>query len=235
MQFIKSIISKIKTAFASLSQPALPASTVSAPHIRALLLHLCDQDSAKAAWVARWLAYPLRHPGAKMATVMLVAGVQGAGKSPFFERVIGPMYGSQAEFGDSFLLRGGFNEWVVGKRYAIISEVTAADLATGRMKNLIASGSLAVHRKGLPDIAITNNLNLVLMTNDEVIDDLDDRRTFLLDPENHLPVELATAVMREIENGGLVEFHQYLTHELNMGDFDQYASTSYSMESAVAA
>lgn len=237
MKLITSLFAKIRTLFGSISQPAAPVATTTAPHIRMLLLHLCDQDAAKAQWVARWLAYPLRHPGAKMTTAMLVAGAQGAGKSLFFERVVGPMYGSQAQFGGSILLRGGFNEWAIGKLYAVMSELGDTDLASGAIKNLIASGNLPIHRKGLPDIVIANSLNLVLMTNDEVKANslVGGRRTFLLDPQHRLPVELATAVMREIENGGLVEFHQYLTHELDMGDFDQYTSTSYAMESAVAA
>ena len=237
MKLITSLFAKIRAFFDSIAQPAAPVTTTTAPHIRLLLLHLCDQDAAKATWVARWLAYPLRHPGAKMATAMLVAGAQGAGKSLFFERVIGPMYGSQAQFGSRFLLHSGFNEWAIGKRYAVLSELGDKDLAAGAVKTLIASGSLAIHRKGLPDIAIENSLNLVLMTNDTVSATslVGGRRTFLLDPQHSLPVELATAVLREIENGGLVDFHQYLTHELDMGDFDQYASTSYAMESAVAA
>lgn len=237
MKLITSLFAKIRAFFGSIAQPAAPVATTTAPHIRMLLLHLCDQDAAKATWVARWLAYPLRHPGAKMATAMLVAGAQGAGKSLFFERVVGPMYGTQAQFGGSNLLRSVFNEWTIGKRYAVLSDLGNADIAAGALKNLIASGELAVHRKGLPDIAIANGLNLVLMTNDDVNAAAlaSGRRTFLLDPQHRLPVELATAVMREIENGGLVEFHQYLTHELDMADFDQYASTSYAMESAVAA
>ena len=172
-----------------------------------------------------------------MTTAILVAGTQGAGKSLFFERVVGPMYGSQAKFGGSNLLRSSFNEWTIGQRYAVLSDLGATDLATGAIKNLIAPGNLLVYRKGLPDIAIANSINLVLMTNYDVnATSLDGgRQTFLLDPQHRLPVELATAVMREIENGGLVDFHHYLTLELDMGDFDQYASTSYAMESAVAA
>lgn len=237
MKLITSFFAKIRALFASIAQPAVPVTTTTAPHIRMLLLHLCDQDAAKATWVARWLAYPLRHPGAKMATAILVAGTQGAGKSLFFERVVSPMYGNQVQFGGSELLRCSFNEWAIGKRYAVLSDLCDADLATGTIKNLLTSGNLAIHRKGLPDIVIGNSLNLVLMTNDEVkaTTIVGGRRTFLLNPQHRLPVELATSVMREIENGGLVEFHQYLTHELDMAGFDQYASTSYAMESAVAA
>ncbi|OEZ68346.1 hypothetical protein JAB5_50960 [Janthinobacterium sp. HH103] len=64
---------------------------------------------------------------------------------------------------------------------------------------------------------------------------LDSRRLALLTPRNPLPVELAAGVVHEIENGGLVDFHQYLTQELDMGDFDQNAKPYDAMERAVAA
>lgn len=234
MKLITSLFAKIRALFGSIAQPAAPVATTTAPHIRALLLHLCNQDAEQAAWVARWLAYPLRHRGAKMATALLVAGDQGAGQHLFFEKIIGPMYGSQAQLG-GVLPRRTFNGWAIGKRYAVLQDIRFADWATGTIKNLIASANIVVHRHEMPDIAISNSLNVVLLTADAMSSDYENRRLFTLVPQQPLPVELAAAVMHEIENGGLVDFHQYLTHELDMADFDQYASTSYPIESAVAA
>lgn len=234
MKLITSLFAKIRTLFGSIAQPAAPVATTTAPHIRALLLHLCNQDAEQATWVARWLAYPLRHPGAKMQTALLVAGVQAAGKSLLFEKVVGPMYGSQAQLG-GVLPRRTFNGWAIGKRYAVLQEIQLADLATGTIKSLIASPNIVVRRHGMPDIAISNNLNVVLMTADDVQQPGDGRRLVALEPQHPLPVELAAAVMHEIENGGLVDFHQYLTQELDMGNFDQYASPYVATESAVAA
>lgn len=234
MKFITAIIANIRALLGSLVQPAAPVAKVTAPHIRALLLHLCNQDVQQAIWVARWLAYPLRHRGAKMATALLVAGDQGAGQHLLFEKVIGPMYGTQAVLG-GVLPRRAFNGWTIGKRYAVLQDIRFADWATGPIKNLIASANIVVHRHEMPDIAISNSLNVVLLTADAMSQDYENRRLFTLVPQQPLPVELAAAVMHEIENGGLVDFHQYLTHELDMAGFDQYASTSYAMESAVAA
>ena len=233
MKFITSLFAKLRTFFGSIAQPAAPAGTTTAPHIRMLLLHLCNQDAEQATWVARWLAYPLRHPGAKMQTALLVAGLQAAGKSLLFEKVVGPMYGSQAQLG-GVLPRRTFNGWAIGKRYAVLQEIQLADLATGTIKSLIASPNIVVRRHGMPDIAISNSLNVVLMTADDVQQPGDCRRLVALKPQHPLPVELAAAVAHEIENGGLVDFHQYLTQELDMGNFDQYATPYVATASAVA-
>lgn len=236
MKLIKSLSAKIGALFGSIAHPAAPVATTTAPHIRALLLHLCNQDATRALWLARWLAYPLRHPGAKMQSAVIASGVQGAGSSLLFERIIAPMYGSQA-------LIGGMPEkrpvkpWALGMRYAVLMDLSPAELASSALKNIIASSNIVVHRAGVPDIAISNSLNVVLMTNDaaQLDSELDNRRLFTLAPTHKLPIDLAASVAHDIENGGLIEFHQYLTQELDMGAFDQYTSPCYAVESAVAA
>ena len=229
MKFITSIIANIRALLGSIAQPAAPVATVTAPHIRMLLLHLCDQDEAKAAWLARWLAYPLRNRGAKMRTAILTTNKDGAGHL-LFEKVIGPMYGNQAQLG-GVLPRRTFNVngWIIGKRYAVLSDLSNADLYTPRMKNLITSSNIVVHRHGLPDIAISNSLNMVFMTGarEAISPDNYDRRFFVLNPKQALPVALSAAVVHEIENGGLIEFNHFLMHELDMGNFDACSSTSH--------
>ena len=44
MKFITSIIANIRALLGSIAQPAAPVAKVTAPHIRMLMLHLCDQD-----------------------------------------------------------------------------------------------------------------------------------------------------------------------------------------------
>lgn len=144
------------------------------------------------------------------------------------------MYGSDAQLG-GILPRRTFNGWAIDKRYAVLQDVRIQDLGTGTIKSLIASPNIVIQRKGVPDIAITNHLNVVLMTEYDFQVGLDSRRLFLISPRYPLPVELAAAVVHEIENGGLVDFHQYLTQELDMGDFDQNAKPYDAKESAVAA
>src|SRR5690606_39806001 len=55
----------------------------------ALLDHLCNGEAAVVEWLVRWLAYPLQHVGAKMASAVLMhSSQQGSGKSLFWEEVI---------------------------------------------------------------------------------------------------------------------------------------------------
>jgi hypothetical protein len=248
MNFITDIIAKIRTRFGSVAQTAAPVTTTTTPHIRMLLLHLCNQDAEQATWVARWLAYPLRHPGAKMRTALLVDGAESAG-SLFFEKIIGPMYGNQAQLG-GVLPRRTFNGWAIGKRYAVITELRPMTLVASSIKNLIASSNIVVRRHGVPDVAISNSLNLVLMMANDQDENAEhthqalirsnivreyNRRIARLEPQHRLPAVLSEAVMHEVENGGLIDFHQYLTQELDMGDFDQNAKPYDSIENEVAA
>ena len=227
MKFITSIITHIHALVSSIAQPPAPVAATTAPHIRMLLLHLCNQDAEQVIWVARWLAYPLRHPGAKMRTALLVDGADSAG-SLFFEKIIGPMYGNQAQLG-GVLPRRTFNGWAIGKRYAVITELRPMTLV---------------------DVAISNSLNLVLMMANDQDENADhthqdliqsnivreyNRRIATLEPQHLLPAVLSEAVLHEVENGGLIDFHQYLTQELEMGDFDQYTSPYKAMENEMAA
>lgn len=227
MKFITSIIANIRALLGSIAQPAAPVAKVTAPHIRMLMLHLSDQDEAKALWLARWLAYPLHYRGAKMSTAILTTNTDGAGHL-FFEKVIGPMYGNHAQLGGVWPRRT-FNGWAIGKRYAVLSGLSNADLYTPSVKNLITSSNIIVRRHDLPDIAISNSLNMVFMTGarEALSPENCDRRFFVLNPKQALPVALAAAVVHEIENGGLVEFNHFLMHELDMGNFDACSSTSY--------
>lgn len=248
MKFITSIITHIRALVSSIAQPPAPVAATTAPHIRMLLLHLCNQDAEQATWVARWLAYPLRHPGAKMRTALLVDGADSAG-SLFFEKIIGPMYGNQAQLG-GVLPRRTFNGWAIGKRYAVITELRPMTLVASSIKNLIASSNIVVRRHGMPDVAISNSLNLVLMMANDQDENADhthqdliqsnivreyNRRIATLEPQHLLPAVLSEAVLHEVENGGLIDFHQYLTQELEMGDFDQYTSPYKAMENEMAA
>ena len=51
MKLITPLFAKIRAFFGSIAQPAAPVATTTAPHIRALLLHLCNQDAEQATWV----------------------------------------------------------------------------------------------------------------------------------------------------------------------------------------
>lgn len=215
----------IRDAFERLAPlPAL--GPVSTPNINALLLNLCEGDRDRALWVLRWLAYPLRNEGAKMATALLVAGVPGSGKSLFFEQVIAPMYGSRAvKPGPS--LGATFNAWMSRKRYVLVDELRANSTRPAALKNMVTSQSIMINHKGVLPKLERNAMNFVFLTSD--LDALPamaecDRRFMVLTPQSTLPPAVYTAVAGEIADGGIEAFHYFLTQQLEMDDFTTRAA-----------
>jgi len=75
-------------------------------------------------WVLRWMAYPLQHPGAKMASAIIMHGPQGTGKSTVWQ-CLAKIYGDQRGLEDRFN-----SDWVDSKLFILAEEVvTRADYA----------------------------------------------------------------------------------------------------------
>lgn len=194
------------------------------PNIHALLLHLCNQDHQRAKLVMRWLAYPLRNPGAKMRTALYVRGVEGAGSSLFFEQVIAKMYGERAcVINHQFSSR--FNEWATGKLFVLTDEFKSTRDNLTQMKRLVSSDEYILNRKGLPDQIEKNEMNFVFIANrTECFPYKDERRFIVLEPSGRVQQDLYRAVAAELDDGGVAELYRYLTTELDMADFNQYTS-----------
>lgn len=195
------------------------------PHccnINALLLHLCDYDAAMHKWVLRWIAYPLRHPGAKMSTCLVFNGGEASGKSLFFERVVARLHGAFARQLHSTMLRHMFNEWAVGARMVIIDGKYARSM-TPQLKYLVARSHIWVCAKGREERVELNQMNFVFLSG--AIDFLpvsaSDRRFIVVEVPPAAPPLFYRAVADEIDNGGVEAFLHYLVHELDMGDFDE--------------
>ena len=231
------VLASIRSAFGSLG-PVPALGPVSTPNINALLLNLCEGDRDRALWVLRWLAYPLRNEGAKMATALLVAGVAGSGKSLFFEQIIAPMHGPRAvKPGPRFSVQ--FNAWMSRKHYVLVDELRGYSTKPAALKNMITSQSIMIDQQGrLPKLE-RNTMNFVFLTSH--IDALpalgdDDRRFMVLTPASSLRPEVYTAVAGEIADGGIEAFHHFLTQQLEMDDFTTRAALpSKAIASKVAA
>lgn len=203
------------------STPALgPAST---PNINALLLHLCEGDRDRALWVLRWLAYPLRDKGAKMATALLVDGVQGSGKSLFFNQVIAPMYSHAAvnatsKWGDTF------NGWMANARLVLTDDIGPGLIDRMLLKHALTSDEIIIERKARVPTVELNKMNFIFMcgAGNALRDGDSDRRFMVLEPSSALPPSVYTAVAGEIADGGIDAFHDFLTEQLDMTGFTTY-------------
>lgn len=215
---IGKVASAIKFAFSpAMREPALgPAST---PNINATLLNLCDGDRDRALWVLRWLAYPLRHEGAKMATSLLVAGPAGTGKSLFFDHVIVPMYGPRAVL--PMRVDTTFNEWMAGKLFAVADGDELASINPIRLKGMLTGGTTLIRSKGQQDRLQKNRLNFVFLSGDAkaLRPETSDRRFMVIASAKRLQAATYVGAAAEIAHGGIEAFHDFLLHELDMEDF----------------
>ncbi|MFC5551772.1 DNA translocase FtsK [Massilia aerilata] len=200
--------------------------------ILTLLSHLCDGNEDLETWIARWLAYPLRNPGAKMETSIIMHGDEGSGKNFFFERVVKPIYGAYGYVIGNDQLESKFNDWASMKLFMVADEVvTRAELKQmkGKLKGLISGDTVIVNPKGLPEHVEKNQMNFVFLSNElqPLALDKTDRRYLVVWTPPALTKEFYQSVAEEIRQGGIEAFYHYLVHELDMGDFDQHTKPIY--------
>ena len=184
-----------------------------------LLTYLCGQeDNAQevSAWILKWLAYPIQHPGAKMQTALLMHGPEGTGKNTFFGcvRSIYGKYGCQFS---QVELESQFNGWAAGKLFGIGNEVVSRVEMyhqQGRLKNMITEDEWQINDKHLPTRQEQNHCNFVFFSNRVDIAKLDqgDRRYCVVWTPPMLLDDFYDQIRREISAGGVEALHHHLLH-----------------------
>jgi hypothetical protein len=223
---MKTLFTAIKAFFRGL-QPVLVGPTErpssNCGNINALLLHLCDYDTELHAWVLRWLAYPLRNPGAKMATCLLVNGDQGTGKSLFFDNVMSGIYGAAARTVAPHRLEPqALPAWTNDARFVIV-DGRYSDASMGHLKHLVTDSAIyAVAASKRSATLQPNHMNFVFCTGevDFLPVEVANRRFVVIEAPPPQHRRFYEAAHYEIENGGVEVFREYLLTRLDMGDFN---------------
>ncbi len=200
--------------------------------IQVLLAHLCDGKEELQMWILRWLAYPLRFPGAKMETSIIMHGDEGSGKNFFFEKVVKAIYGEYGYVIGNAQLESNFNDWASMKLFMVADEVvTRSELKQmkGKLKYLVSGDTVIVNPKGLPEHSEANQMNFVFLSNElqPLALDKTDRRYLVVWTPPALSREFYVGVANEISAGGIEAFYHYLVHELDMGDFNEHTKPLY--------
>lgn len=200
--------------------------------ILTLLSHLCNGVEELETWIARWLAYPLRNPGAKMETSIIMHGDEGSGKNFFFEKVVKAIYGEYGYVIGNAQLESNFNDWASMKLFMVADEVvTRSELKQmkGKLKYLVSGDTVIVNPKGLPEHSEANQMNFVFLSNElqPLALDKTDRRYLVIWTPPALDREFYTGVAREIDAGGIEAFYHYLLHDVDMGDFNEHTKPIY--------
>lgn len=188
---------------------------------------LCGQREEDYFWLLNWLAYPLQHPGAKMATAVLVHGSEGTGKSLLFEGIVKRIYGEYGITIGQAQLEAQFTDWQSKRLFALAEEVVSrAEKAhyKGVLKHMVTGHELQINPKNLPLRQEPNHINFVFLSNSTVPLELDvgDRRYFVMYCDDVPPLEHFQAIAKEMDEGGVEAFYHYLLN-LPMGDFGPHS------------
>lgn len=191
-----------------------------------LLRYLCSAEANADEvfmWVLRWMAYPLQHPGAKMASAIIMHGPQGTGKSTIWQ-CLAKIYADYATVLNQRGLEDRFNaDWVDSKLFLLAEEVvTRAEMwhIKNELKELITGEWIRVNPKNIAAYRQRNQVNCVFLSNENqpLPLDNDDRRHCVIYTPPALSEEYYDDVFLEIENGGVEALYDYLLN-LDLGDF----------------
>jgi hypothetical protein len=144
------------------------------------------------------IAYPLQHPGDRVASVPLLIGLEGGtGKSTLTEIVPRLLFGhrnvstaTQAE------IESSFNDWQTGSQILCLPEIWIgghrdAEKLANRLKDSVTSPVLRVHPKGLKGYSQPNRTTILATSNHEnavALSDGDRRWGIHVTSANKMPV-----------------------------------------------
>jgi len=195
----------------------------------ALLDHLfTGSKPASKQWFERWCAYPIQHPGVKMASAAVIWGVgQGTGKT-LCGHTLMRMYGENAaEVKDADLQSPRF-EWAENKQFVLADDITGHDnrKMSNMFKTMVTQKSLRIDPKYIRSYTIPDCINYYFTSNDPDAFYLDDgdRRFFIHEvTAGHLPIALRDKLLAWIggKEGQSALFYHLLN--LDLGDFDPQA------------
>lgn len=196
------------------------------PHcgnINSLLLHLCDFDAELHKWVLQWIAYPLRNPGAKMGTCLLINGGEGTGKNLFFEGVVAKLYGDAARVLPGTRLFEAYKPWADSARFVVIDGDYSTPAAI-HLKALVTNDRVFLDKKPAPPKMVPNHMNFVFVSGefDFLPAGAQDRRFMVIEAPPAQKPFFYRAVANEIQNGGIDAFHEFLMFKLDMTGFDTH-------------
>lgn len=199
-----------------------------------LIGYLCRRDpnpDESAAWLLKWMAYPLQNPGAKMQSAIIMHGPQGTGKSTVF-RTYARLYGyrgnphrNYAIVLDQKALSSNFNPDWDDKLFVLAEEVVnSADKwqLKNELKELVTGDTMRIEGKFLNAVHKKNRINMVFLSNENqpLPLDIGDRRHHVIYTPDALPKDFYAELAEELKGGGVEAFYAYLL-DLDLTGFNE--------------
>jgi len=141
------------------------------PYTTKFIHHLVGDDDQMYNRLLDWLAYILQKRKKTFVTFLL-QGTQGTGKDFFLQRILQPILGPEycTQF-DQSRIRSGFNATLEDNILLVLNEVQTdftsddSNLIAARLKMIISDVKLEVERKNVDLGHGTNNVNVLLFSN----------------------------------------------------------------------
>ena len=183
-------------------------------------------SAAHQLWVRRWFAYPIQHPGTKLATALLIWGrQQGTGKTMLGE-TMASIYGQNYGTVNDQQLASQFNEWATDKQFIVGDEIALGDKrhTASWLKDMITRPVIRINSKNRKSYVTRDCANYYFTSNreDALYIEADDRRFFVhqVDRDPLLPKDYQAYQRWLRQDGGAARLFQYLLAEVDLGDFD---------------
>ena len=209
----------------------LKAKKGACDRILELIHYLCNgegEGAEIARWLLCWMAYPLQHPGAKMAAAVIMHGPQGTGKSMVFKALakiygMGHPYRDYSVVLDQKALQDNFNADWENKLFVLAEEVVNSSdkwQLKNELKELVTGERLRIRKVFTDAYRQKNQLQLTFLSNEgmPLPLDNDDRRHLVIWTPPPLSKNYYMEVQKQLDNGGIAAFYHYLLN-LDLGDF----------------
>lgn len=205
--------------------PAKPGEA-SCTQLLELLFYLCGEQQNVFDWVLRWSAYPLKHPGAKMATAIVMHGREGAGKGLWW-RAMREIYHPYSALITQRELESDFNAWASRKLLVVGNEVVSRQERqhhVGYLKNLVTEETIQINDKHLPIREEANHMQIGFLSNELQALQIspDDRRYLIIQTPPALDAAFYQSVATELSAGGASALYRKLL-DLDLGDFNAHS------------
>lgn len=175
---------------------------------------VCKSDAVAFGYLLNWMAWVLQNPNERAATVVVLRGIQGAGKGIIAE-VMMHIFNKAHTFTASspHQLVGNFTGWMRDCVFLFADEAFfAGDKGSrGRLKSLVTEGMISVEAKFVDAEMVENKMSMLMASNEEWVVPVEtgDRRYFVIDMDNSKAQDerYFTPLWKElIEDGGVEAF-----------------------------
>ena len=175
-------------------------------------------------WLRQWFAAPLKWPGAKLHSAVLLWGPQGVGKG-IIGMTMKRLYGDAFHATSDEILFGRFNYWAHRHSFIMVDEIETKTKfeVSSKLKDIVTRDDISIELKMAAPYTTRDCLNYYFTSNKEnaIVIDGDDRRFFIHQAAADKLTDADSAQYFHWldEEGGSAYLLHYFMHELDMTGF----------------